>query len=72
MGRYQVNLTLGEQLRAAIRYTAMRDGIAPSTKIRQILTQQLARTIASAEFQQHLKDVADIDANIDRSINGQQ
>lgn len=57
MGRYQVNLTVGEQLRSAILFAAMRDGMTPSTKIRQILTQQLARTMASQDFLDHIKAV---------------
>lgn len=35
----------------------MRDGMTPSAKIRQILTQQLRRTIDSAEFQDHFSAV---------------
>jgi hypothetical protein len=57
VGRYQVNLTVGEELRSAILFSAMRDGMNPSSKIRQILTQQLRRTIDSAEFQDHLAAV---------------
>lgn len=54
MSRYQVNLTVGEELRSAILFSAMRDGMTPSSKIRQILTQQLRRTMDSAEFMDHL------------------
>jgi hypothetical protein len=57
MGRYQVNLTVGEQLRSAILFAAMRDGMTPSAKIRSILTQQLRRTIDSPEFLDHLAAV---------------
>lgn len=54
MARYQVNVTVGEQLREAILFVAAREGLAPSTKIRQILHQQLQRTIHSPEFAEHL------------------
>lgn len=54
MGRYQINVTVGERLRECILYVSARDGLAPSTKIRQILTQQLIRTMDSADFNEHL------------------
>jgi plasmid stability protein len=50
MMRDQINVTLGERLKAALRFSAERDGISISTKARQILHQQLTRTMASAEF----------------------
>jgi hypothetical protein len=57
MARYQVNLTVDPRLRSAILFSAMRDGMTPSAKIRQILTQQLSRTMSSAEFADHEKAV---------------
>ncbi len=53
VGRYQVNLTVDEQLKEAILFAAARDGLTASSKIRQILTQQLTRTIDSADFKEH-------------------
>lgn len=53
MGRYQINLTMDERLREAILFAAQRDGMTGSGKIRQILTQQMARTMDSADFKQH-------------------
>lgn len=53
MGRYQVNLTVDEQLKEAILFSAQRDGMTSSSKIRQILTQQLTRTMDSADFKEH-------------------
>lgn len=50
MARYQINVTVGERLREAVLFVAARDGLAPSTKIRQILSQQLMRTMQSSEF----------------------
>lgn len=56
--RYQLNVTLGELLKEAILFSAARDGMGASTKARQILTQALSRTIASAEFQEHIATAA--------------
>jgi plasmid stability protein len=50
MMRDQINITLGERLKSALRFSAERDGLAVGTKARQILHQQLTRTMASAEF----------------------
>ena len=60
--RSQITISASYELMAAIRFAAMRDGLAPSTKARQILTQALRRTMDSAEFQQHwdaIKDTGD-------------
>lgn len=54
MGRYQINLTMDEQLREAVLFSAMRDGMTGSGKIRQILTQQLTRTMQSVDFLDYL------------------
>lgn len=51
--RFQITITISEQLQEAIRFAAMRDGLAPSTKARQILTQQLTRTMESPAFLEH-------------------
>lgn len=54
MPRHQVTVCVDALLKEAVLFSAARDGLAPSAKIRQILTQQLARTIASADFQEHV------------------
>jgi hypothetical protein len=48
--RYQLQISMGEGLLEAIRFAASRDGLAPSQKARQILQQQLYRTMRSQEF----------------------
>jgi hypothetical protein len=51
--RYQVKVTVSEPLRQAVLFAAARDGMTPSSKIRQILTQQLTRTMESADFREY-------------------
>jgi hypothetical protein len=51
--RYQLQISMGEGLLEAIRFAAARDGLAPSQKARQILQQQLYRTMRSQEFLDH-------------------
>lgn len=53
MERSQITISASFELMAAIRFAAMRDGLAPSTKARQILAQALRRTMDSAEFRQY-------------------
>lgn len=50
MRRYQLQISMGEGLLEAVRFAALRDGLAPSQKARQILQQQLYRTMRSQEF----------------------
>jgi len=44
---------MDERLREAILFAAQRDGMTGSGKIRQILTQQMARTMESTDFRAH-------------------
>lgn len=58
MRRYQLQISVDGPLLEAVRFAAARDGLAPSTKARQILAQQLQRTMASPDFIDHLAYLA--------------
>lgn len=67
MRRNVMHIDMSEQLRDALRFVAARDGLAPSQKARQILQQQMYRTMNSKEFLEHCKlaglnTAADMDA----------
>jgi hypothetical protein len=53
MARNVMHIDMSEQLRDALRFAAARDGLAPSQKARQILQQQMYRTMQSKEFLEH-------------------
>lgn len=55
MRRNVMHIDMSEQLRDALRFAAARDGLAPSQKARQILQQQMYRTMQSREFLEHCR-----------------
>jgi hypothetical protein len=57
MSRSQITISAEPRLLACLRFAAMKDGLAPSTKGRQILHQALRRTMESDEFIKHIKYV---------------
>lgn len=59
MARSQITISAEPRLLAALRFAAMKDGLAPSTKGRQILYQALRRTMETPEFIRHIEYVLD-------------
>lgn len=59
MSRSQITISAEPRLLTALRFMAMKDGLAPSTKGRQILHQALRRTMETPEFLRHLEYVLD-------------
>lgn len=50
MAGNRMMLTISDQMTLAIEILAQQDGLAPSTKARQLLRQALSRTMDSAEY----------------------